>query len=135
MPNKFKAIKEENLTSKYLRTAAGKLNIKADEYISRLERNLKDEIHYDTGTLADAIKVDYSRGGHAIIYFDSQQIIDDPRNLEQFDYSMEYWKGRGRVKGIINRGSKYGDSGKWKTFHRWNGDPFVERAIERTNLK
>lgn len=134
MANKFKAIREENLTSKYLRTAATKLNIKADEYVHRLEDNLKEEIHHDTGTLADAIKVDYSRGGHAIIYFDSQQIINDHRNLEGFDYSMEYWKGRGRVKGIINRGSKYGKEGDWKMFHRWNGDPFVERAIERTNL-
>lgn len=132
MASKFQAIREENITSKWLLTSAKKANMRASEWVDELEQNTKNEAHEDTGALRDAIKTDYSRNGRAIVYVDGIKLMNDPRNLEGFDYSYEYWKGRPAVKGIINRGSSWGEAGDWRKFRRWDGDPFVERAIERT---
>lgn len=132
MAGKFQAIREANITNQWLLTAAKKANMKAEDWVDALEDNVKNEVHEDTGALKDAIKTDYSKNGRAMIYVDSIKLMNDSRNLEGFDYSYEYWKGRPAVKGIINRGSSWGEAGDWRKFRRWNGDPFIERAIERT---
>lgn len=134
MPNKFKVADEKKFETSLVQRLTRSINTRAERYVSNLETNLKDEIHYDAGVLHDAISVDIPSYGTASIYIDRGKVLSDSRNLEGFDYTDYYWKGRPATVGIINEGSKWGDAGSWRAFKRWNGDPFVERAVERTKF-
>lgn len=97
-----------------------------------------DEAHKVTGALKESIIKDKLSETEYFVGVDGDKLKRNPKNINDFDYSKAYWKGRKEVRPVKKKALRWtvGDKVVYAQKSRaTKGDPFVERAIAKFDKK
>ncbi|MHC5215197.1 hypothetical protein ACYSNR_00910 [Enterococcus sp. LJL128] len=115
------------------------INKRIDNYATKMEQTIKDEVHVKSGATRDAITKEKKGEGHYLVGVDAAKLKADSRNIGNIDYSPFYHDGHGPYT-IRPKNAKalrwIGRDGQVHFARSVRipasaGDPFIKRAVLR----
>lgn len=103
-----------------------------DDLAEEFKSVMGNEIHSKKGTLKSCMCKEKISDTKYFVGIDGDKLKRESKN--HFDYSMAYWKGREEVRPKKKKILHWVDDGKdvfAKKAKATNGDPFVERAVQK----
>lgn len=110
-----------------------KCNKAIDNYAEDVEKEMKKQIHVDTGVLRDSVVNEKKSQDKRVVRIDGSKVASDPRNESKEDYSWYYYKGHGEIVPKKAKALRWvGKNGKAvyaKKVRATSGDDFIGRTL------